>query len=50
MKTIIKKLTSIEIDTAKRYQKFRNMCKSYLERHGIYRDKFTITPFDAYIV
>lgn len=49
MKTVKKTLTSKEIENANQYQKFRNKCKSYLERHGIYHDKFTITSFDAYI-
>lgn len=29
------------------FQEFRNRCKSYLENHGILRDKFTTTEYDA---
>lgn len=32
---------------AQNFQEFRNRCKQYLENHGILRDKFTTTDYDA---
>ena len=49
MITINRRLTEKEVSVANRTQGFRDRCKDYLERHGVLYDKFTITPYDAYI-
>lgn len=49
MITIKRRLTEKEVNIARRTQGFRDRCKDYLERHGVLYDKFTITPYDAYI-
>jgi len=49
MISITRTLTEKEVNFAERTQKFRDRCKKYLENHGILYDKFTITPYDAYI-
>ena len=45
-----KKLFRIDKDLYQRalnFQEFRDRCKQYLVHHNIFRDKFTVTKFDA---